>query len=305
MRNPDPASHSELAPRQVQVLIVQDHPLLASAIARVLEGQPDLAVSGVCASGADAVEAAAQNRPDVVLMDFRLPDVTGPAAARTIKSAHADAAIVFHSADESETALLDAIDAGATAYLTKDATADQIIEAVRRASRGEVLIPVELFARAIARQRGVVTKKREREQLLAEFTPRELDILHLLAEGLDTTAMSQSLGIAPHTVEWHVRHVIEKLQVHSKLQAVIAAGASFRRGLIQPSTVSSAHAFAWGPAMCMHGDKPFAYTRRTEHRMTSASEASAACLASVFWSLPPAVAGSRGHGRADTQSTSP
>jgi DNA-binding NarL/FixJ family response regulator len=81
-------------------------------------------------------------------MDFRLPDVTGPDAARTIKSAHADAAIVFHSADESETALLDAIDAGATAYLTKDATADQIVEAVRRASTGEVLIPVELFARA-------------------------------------------------------------------------------------------------------------------------------------------------------------
>jgi len=163
-------------------------------------------------------------------MDFRLPDVTGPDAARTIKNAHADAAIVFHSADESETALLDAIDAGATAYLTKDATADQIIEAVRRASTGEVLIPVELFARAIARQRAVVTKKREREQLMAEFTPRELDILHLLAEGLDTTAMSRRLGIAPHTVEWHVRHVIEKLQVHSKLQAVIAAA---RKGLIE------------------------------------------------------------------------
>ena len=230
MRNPDPDTDAEPAARRIQVLIVQDHPLLASAIARVLEGQPDLAVSGVSSSGADALEAVTQHRPDVVLMDFRLPDVTGPAAARTIKNAHADAAIVFHSADESETSLLDAIDAGAIAYLTKDATADQIIQAVRRASKGEVLIPVELFARAIARQRAVVTKTREREQLLAEFTPRELDILHLLAEGLDTTAMSRRLGIAPHTVEWHVRHVIEKLQVHSKLQAVIAAA---RRGLIE------------------------------------------------------------------------
>ena len=223
MRNPDTSSPGEPAARPVRVLIVQDHPLLASAIARVLEGQPDLTVSGVSSSGADAVESVAQHRPDVVLMDFRLPDVTGPAAARTIKNTHADAAIVFHSADESETALLDAIDAGATAYLTKDATAEQILEAVRRASKGEVLIPVELFARAIARQRAVVTKKREREQLLAEFTPRELDILHLLAEGLDTTAMSRRLGIAPHTVEWHVRHVIEKLQVHSKSEAVAKA----------------------------------------------------------------------------------
>lgn len=204
--------------------------MLASALARVVDAEPDLAVSGVSATGAGAVLAAAQKRPDVVLMDFRLPDVSGPEAARMIQSEHAHAAIVFHSADDSEAALLDAVDAGATAYLTQDATADQIIEAVRSASRGEVLIPVALFARAIARQRGAVVMKRGREQLLAEFTPRELEVLRLLAEGLDTTAMSMRLGIAPHTVEWHVRHVIEKLQVHSKLQAVLSAA---RIGLIE------------------------------------------------------------------------
>ena len=223
------ANNSKAAGPLVHVLIVQSHPLLATALAQVVDGEADFTVSGVSNSGADALEAAAIDRPDVVLIDFRLPDVTGPEAARMIQSAHADAAIVFHSADESETALLDAIDAGATAYLTKDATAEQIITAVRRASQGEVLIPAELFARAIARHRGAAVKKRERERLLAEFTPRELDVLHLLAEGLDTTAMSQRLGIAPHTVEWHVRHVIEKLQVHSKLQAVISAA---RKGLI-------------------------------------------------------------------------
>jgi DNA-binding NarL/FixJ family response regulator len=228
----DAYSESAGAPvtRRMRVLIVQDHPLLASAIARVLEGLPDLAVCGVSTSGAAAVAAAIQNRPDVVLMDFRLPDMTGPDAARMIQNEHAEAAIVFHSADETDTALLDAIDAGATAFLTKDATADQIVLAVRGASKGEVLFPVELFARAIARQRGVASKKRERERLIAEFTPRELDILNLLAEGLDTGAMARRLGIAPHTVEWHVRHVIEKLQVHSKLQAVISAA---RSGLIE------------------------------------------------------------------------
>jgi len=225
-----PMISPESAAQRIQVLIVQDHPLLASAIARVLEGEPDLVVSGLSASGGDAVTAASQRPPDVVLMDFRLPDVTGPAAARMIQSRHPEVAIVFHSADDSETALLDAVDAGATAYLTKDATAAQIVEAVRRASRGEVLIPVELFARAVRRQHGVLARKKERERLLAEFTPRELDVLHLLAEGLDTAVMSQRLGIAPHTVEWHVRHVIEKLKVHSKLQAVISAS---RQGLIQ------------------------------------------------------------------------
>jgi len=220
----------EAVTRQTSVLIVQNHPLLASAIARVLEGYADLGVCAVSSSGATAFAAVVQNRPDVVLIDFRLPDVTGPEAARMIQSKHPDVAIVFHSADESETALLDAIDAGAIAYLTKDATAEQIIEAVRRASKGEVLIPVELFARAIARQRGFASRERERQQLLATFTPREIEILNLLAEGLDTAAMAQRLGIAPHTIEWHVRHVIEKLQVHSKLQAVISAA---RSGLIE------------------------------------------------------------------------
>ena len=225
-----PHGAGETTPELVQVLIVQDHPLLASAIAKILEGQQGLAVSGIAASGTAAIDEATKNRPDVILMDFRLPDMTGPDAARQIQGLHKEVSLVFHSADESEAALLDAIDAGATAYLTKDATADQIVEAVRRAAQGEVLIPVELFARAIARQRAAVTRNLERNHLLAEFTPRELEVLNLLAEGLDTSAMSTRLDIAPHTVEWHVRHVIEKLQVHSKLQAVIAAS---RKGLIE------------------------------------------------------------------------
>jgi two-component system nitrate/nitrite response regulator NarL len=214
----------------VQVLVVQDHPLLASAIARVLESQADLSVVAIARRGDEAARLAAQMQPGVVLMDFLLPDSSGPVAAAKIRVAVPTAAIVFHSAEESETALLDAIDAGATAYLTKSATADQIIEAVRRASVGEVLIPVSLFAKAIARQRKVVTDREARAKLLATFTPRELDVLRLLADGSDTASMATRLGIAPHTVEWHVSHVIEKLAVHSKLQAVIAAA---RMGLIE------------------------------------------------------------------------
>ena len=213
----------------VQVLVVQDHPLLASAIARVLASQDDLSVVGIARRADEAAKLAGQTQPGVVLMDYLLPDSTGPAAVAQIRAAAPKVAIVFHSAEESETALLDAIDAGAMAYLTKSASADQIIEAVRRASVGEVLIPVALFAKAIARQRKVVTDREAREKLLAEFTPRELDVLRLLADGYDTANMATRLAIAPHTVEWHVSHVIEKLGVHSKLQAVIAAA---RMGLI-------------------------------------------------------------------------
>jgi len=213
----------------LRILVVQDHPLLASAIARILETELDLSVTGIVRTGAEAAAVALREQVAVVLMDFNLPDMSGPGAAATIRSAMPDVAIVFHSAEESETALLDAIDAGATAYLTKAATADHIVEAVRRAGHGEVLIPVALFAKAISRQRMALTERRDRERLAAGFTARELDVLRLLADGLDTNAMSQRLGIAPHTTEWHVRHVIEKLGVHSKLQAVIAAA---RRGLI-------------------------------------------------------------------------
>jgi len=213
-----------------RVLVVQDHPLLASAIAMILESQEDLTVCAVASRGDEAAILAASEQPSVVLMDFRLPDLSGPAAAANIKSVAPATAIVFHSADETETSLLDAIDAGATAYLTKTATAEQIIEAVRKASAGEVLIPVSLFAKAVARQRKVVTDKGARQRLLAQFTPRELDVLGLLAEGHDTITLASQLGIAPHTVEWHVRHLIEKLGVHSKLQAVVAAA---RVGLIE------------------------------------------------------------------------
>ena len=121
------------------------------------------------------------------------------------------------------------VDVGAVGYLTKNASPGQIVEAVRRAAHGDLLIPVDLFGRAIARHRNHALAERERDKVLAAFTPREFEVLQLLALGLGTGQVSRRLGIAPHTVEWHVRHLIEKLQVHSKLQAVIAAA---RLGLI-------------------------------------------------------------------------
>ncbi len=195
----------------LRVLVVQDHPLLAAAIAGILRTQVDLAVCGIAQTGADAVRLSLREDPAVVLMDFDLPDMTGPAAAVQIRAEAPNIAIVFHSADESETALLDAIDAGATAYLTKAATSGEIVEAIRRAARGDVLISGSLFAKAIARQRMATARQEDRERLATLFTVREMEVLHLMAEGLNTAAMSRRLGIAPHTIEWHVRHVIEKL----------------------------------------------------------------------------------------------
>jgi DNA-binding NarL/FixJ family response regulator len=221
------------AGRQVGVLIVHDQPMLASEIAVVLNGEVDLEVVGVSGTGADAVKASVQYQPDVVLMEYRLPDVSGPSAAQMILAVHPAASIVFYSADDSEGALLDAVDVGAVGYLTKNASRGQIVEAVRRAAQGDLLIPVELFGRAIARHRNHALAERERDRMLATFTPREFEVLQLLALGLGTGQVSRRVGIAPHTVEWHVRHLIEKLQVHSRLQVVVTAA---RLGLIDLKT---------------------------------------------------------------------
>src|SRR5258708_12987689 len=127
--------------------------MLGSWIARVLDVEPDLTVIGIARTGAGAALSVSRSNPCVVLIDFHLPDMTGPAAAVMIRGGVPDAAFVFHSAEDSETALLDAIDAGASAYLTKSlSTAEQIVKAVRQAGRGEVLIPASLFAKAIPRQ---------------------------------------------------------------------------------------------------------------------------------------------------------
>jgi DNA-binding NarL/FixJ family response regulator len=213
-----------------RVLIVEDHALLANALADVLSDEPDITVCGTVRNAIEAVSAVRSQTPNVALLAYRLPGVEGLAAAGMIRIAAPATAIVFHTGDDREDALLDAIDAGATGFLTRSASSEQIIEAVRRAARGEVLIPAALFAKAIARQRVSTREAGDRARLLALFTRRELQLLHLLAEGLDTSAMADRLEIADHTVEWHMRHVIEKLQVHSKLQAVIAAA---RLGIIE------------------------------------------------------------------------
>lgn len=219
-----------VASKRVLVLVVEDHALLGSAIARFLDAEADLKVVSVARTGAEAASAAAREKPDVVLMDCRLPDMSGPLAAGMIRAAVPGAVFVFHSAYDSEPILLDAIDSGAAAYLAKSATADDIVEAIRRAALGEILIPVGFFAQAVARRRGVLTERRRHDELLLLFTPRELEVLNLLAAGLATNAIADRLDIADHTVEWHVRHVIQKLQVHSKLQAVIEA---VHQGLVE------------------------------------------------------------------------
>ncbi len=213
----------------IRVLLVEDHALLASAIVEVLD-VPEVSVVAVARTGAEVALLAKREMASVLLLSYHLPDIRSTVVASLVREASPETAIVFHTADDSEEAILDAIDAGAIAYLTRSATAEQFVEAIQRAARGEVLIPVALFASAIARQTTIAAEQGRRDTVIAGFTPRELEILRGLAQGIDTWTMATQFGIAPHTIEWHVRHVIEKLHVHSQLQAVVAA---VRLGIIQ------------------------------------------------------------------------
>lgn len=142
-------------PNGVRVLVVEDHPLLGSAFAGFLNAEADLTVVGVARTGAEAACAAARETPDVVLIGCRLPDMSGPMAAGMIRSAVPTAVFVFHCAYDAQPGLLDAIECGAVAYLAKSATADEIVDAVRRAARGQIPIAAAFVAESIARQRKV------------------------------------------------------------------------------------------------------------------------------------------------------
>jgi DNA-binding NarL/FixJ family response regulator len=206
---------------QIRVLLVDDHQLLTEALSRLLDLEDDIVVVGVAKTVADA-KRAARERMDVVLMDYRLPDGTGAEATRAIKQRWPDAKVIMLTAITDDETVLDSIQAGADGYLTKDRAGEEVVDAVRAAHTGEMLLPravvFEIAQRvAIARRRG--SNRRSIEQL----TPRELEVLRALAEGLASREICERLYIAPNTLRTHVQNIMSKLRVHSKLEAVAFA----------------------------------------------------------------------------------
>jgi DNA-binding NarL/FixJ family response regulator len=213
----------------IRVLLVDDHQLLTDALRQLLAHEPDLTVVGVAGSVAEA-RAAARERVDVVLMDYRLPDGTGAEATRAIKARWPGARVIMLTAVNDDETVLDSIQAGADGYLTKDRASQDVVDAVRAAHAGEILLPrAVLFgiARrvAAAREQGVV------QQPIEALTPRELEILRALADGFPTREICARLSIAPNTLRTHVQNIMGKLGVHSKLEAVAFA---LRHRLVEP-----------------------------------------------------------------------
>ena len=210
-------------PGRINVLLVEDHRLMFEGLSSLLAEYPDINVLGVATTVADAVAKATLLKPDLVLMDFRLPDGDGAQAGERIRAKLPDTAILFLSADPSESAMMRAVEAGASGYVSKAASAEELVGSIRKAAEGEFLLEAATMARLLEQRRQSQQKAGEQQRLSGVLTQRERDVLRLMALGLDNHEIADELGIGYGTVRGHVRGVLEKLAAHTRLQAVAEA----------------------------------------------------------------------------------
>jgi DNA-binding NarL/FixJ family response regulator len=200
----------------VRVLIVDDHPVVADGIRLLLDQHADLEVVGVAGDAAEALTLAPATCPDLLLIDYQLPDATGAEVAARLRERQPALRVLFLSMVRNDALLREAVKAGARGYLLKTQPASELVDAVRRAAAGELLIPAATLAGLITGSGGVT-------ELLDRLTPREHEILRLLAEGLDNRGIAARLGIAYVTVRSHLRNLSSKLNAHSKLEVLARA----------------------------------------------------------------------------------
>jgi NarL family two-component system response regulator LiaR len=208
-------------------LICDDHKILTDALAMVVERHGDLRLVAPPVHVPErAIELASEFAPDVVLMDLEFKGgggMTGIDATRRIKDASPSTKVVIMTAHDDERLLVDAVEAGASGFLGKDEAANEVLQAAKAAAEGEVLIDPSVLTRLlhqVAREREA---RREATNLLDDLTEREREILQLLAEGVRNDGIAEKLFISPQTVQTHVRNILGKLRVHSKLEAVAFA----------------------------------------------------------------------------------
>ena len=210
----------------VTLLICDDHKVLTDALAMVVERHDDLRLVAPPVHAPErAVELCAEHAPDVVLMDleFKGDRMNGIEATRQIKRSSASTKVVVMTAHADERLLVEAVEAGASAFFGKDEPADAVLGAVRAAADGETLIDPAMLARLLHQVGKEREERREVHELFASLTEREWEILRMLANGTRNDDIAASLFISPQTVQTHVRNVLGKLGVHSKLEAVALA----------------------------------------------------------------------------------
>ena len=210
----------------IRVLIVDDHALFRRGLEMVLAEETDIELVGEASDGAEAVERAGEALPDVVLMDIRMPKSSGIEACRTMKEVSPSAKIVMLTISDEEEDLFEAIRAGASGYLLKDIPYDEVADVVRAVSGGQSLINPSMAAKlltefaALAKRDG---EERAQQVPAPKLTEREMEVLRLVARGMNNRDIAKELFISENTVKNHVRNILEKLQIHSRMEAVMIA----------------------------------------------------------------------------------
>jgi len=205
------------ASQVTRVLVVDDHEILAASLRSVLDAEPDLQCVGTAGSLERARALVPRTAPDVLLLDHRLPDGDGVSAIGELRALRPRLQVVVLTASTADSVLVSAVEAGAAGFISKTGSLDELTSAVRAAAAGESVISPDLLVRLLPRLR------RNGRPGHQELTPREVEVLHLLAEGLSNAAIAQRLVVSVYTVRNHVANISTKLGAHSKLEILSVA----------------------------------------------------------------------------------
>jgi DNA-binding NarL/FixJ family response regulator len=208
----------------IRTLIADDHELFRRGLRMVLDDEDDIEVLGEAGDGESAVAMAREHAPDVVVMDVRMPIRSGIEAARAIKEELPGTKILVLTISDEEDDLYEAIKAGANGYLLKEISIDEIGQAVRSVNGGQSLISPSMASKLLDEFAAMIKKEEEKEQVPApRLTPREMEVLQHVAQGMNNREIARTLFISENTVKNHVRNILEKLHLHSRMEAVVYA----------------------------------------------------------------------------------
>ena len=209
------------------VLLVDDHKLVRQGVRAFLEAHAEFLVVGEAESGAEAVKLAEQHIPDVVLMDLIMPEMDGVEATRQVKNISPRSQIVVLTSYHDDEHIFPALEAGATSYILKDIDMEELAEAIRRSARGEVTLHPRVAARILQELHGA---KRDEVNPFTELTKREMEVLKLIANGLNNAEIAEQLVISDHTVKGHVSNIFSKLHLADRTQAAVYA---WQKGVVR------------------------------------------------------------------------
>jgi DNA-binding NarL/FixJ family response regulator len=218
----------------VTIVVADDHEVVRAGFAALLETQPDFTVVGTAPDGAEAVKISRELQPDVVLMDVRMPGTDGIEATRQLTGGGANGPrVIILTTFDLDEYVYDALCAGASGFLLKDVTGERLFDAVRVVAAGEALLAPTITRRLISEFARLRPTASAPAPAVAELTPRETDVLRLLAEGLSNPEIARRLVIAEETVKTHVSRVLHKLALRDRAQAVVLA---YESGLVRPGS---------------------------------------------------------------------